>query len=246
MQHFIPELLRKTVDLLNMLVHPHGTDDDMSQELSFVRIIIFRELRDLPKLAYIMQQGGRDQQIPVQDGILLRQEFAGPGYKKAVMQQPADKAVMYGFRSAVLLEQLQKLCVVNEEGGKQGVQMRVLNPGDHLHHRICHLLHRIGRHRHIFRHIILPFPGLADPPGGELQLIVEAGHLTLHEDIIMGFEMFDAVVQIPYLGIHGPGFVLKHQIVIRPVRLGLRRHLALAEINTRDILSFSEILNIVH
>ena len=68
----------------------------------------------------------------------------------------------------------------------------------------------------------------------------------LGEDIIMGFEMFDAVVQIPYLGIHGPGFVLKHQIVIRPVRLGLRRHLALAEINTRDILSFSEILNIVH
>ena len=219
---------------------------DMPEQLAVIRIIILRKIRDFLQLSHIMESRSRQQQVPVQIGILPAVIVAEPYNAQRMLQQSAHKAVMNGFRGGMFLECLRKGFaseILVDQHLKPGIPHR----SQEVHQFPVHFILVSGADGKIILRLV--FAGFRHPHSLDIKLKVslEACHISHNIDIIKGTEFIDPRRgRIPYLAVDRPCPVLENYILIVLSVLCHRALPLLAEIDVPDPVSLVKCLYEFH
>ena len=237
---FIGQKLRKTGDLSDLFIHHLHADDDMADELSFLRVIVAWEFGELFGLSYIVKKRHRDQKISFQERIIPAEEMAEIGDAQCVLRKSAHKAVVHTLRGGGHAEILYELFILHKELFEKCLQIFVLDTFNVFADRAHHIVNVLVGDRHIVRRIILSLMALSRSLDIELQVSLERDHIAGDIHIIKLIKVADPhAVGVPDLGVDGTCLVLQCQALVVLAVLGDQRHPFLAKIDILDAASFT-------
>ena len=182
----------------------------MPQKLPVIRIVILREGRQLPGLSDVMKQGRCQQQIPVQTRIDGSKIVAQLHHAQRMLQKPSHKAVVHALGCGVEAEAAHKILVLYEVAARQLSQERILHRIDQPSQFPVHGLNVLGADGKVVTLHIFSCVCLSDPAYIDLVGALEYGHISIYIHIVQHLEAADSRrAQIPDLGVHGSGLILK-------------------------------------
>ena len=119
---------RREIRNLPHRIHDHLiADDDMTDQLPLIRIIISGEIGQLTHLADVVAEGRRHQQISVQIRIVLRKIITDRRHGKGMLHQSAHIAVVHRLRCRMRHEFLPESGILHEQKLQQTMQIRILH-----------------------------------------------------------------------------------------------------------------------
>ena len=233
------QLFRKAWDRADCLTYHFHTNDNMSQQLSVIGIVIVRKCGQFFCFSYVMADRRCIEQVFIQDRIGSGKVFTHFYHAQRMLQQTSGKTMMYCLRRRMSLKGLYEFFILHKvilHCLTQVIVGYLAYVGTQL---LKHTVHTLIGCRHIISRVVFPLCGFSYLFNIELPIVIVADNLAEYLNkiflIVIGYSLG---IGIPYFSVQSPCFILKQQVIIRLSIPGLRGTFPLAEINAAYRLSF--------
>ena len=241
------EGLREIWNLLRGVDHSLVADDDMTDQLSDITVIVTREGCELLYLSDVVAECRGDQKVTVQIRVMLRIEITDGCNRQGMLCETADVAVVYRLCGRVLHELLMEAVILEEDHVEQLVQVRIFHRLDHLLQLLIHLRDRAAGHRKIILRVEGALLRHTEALDAQLVAAIINGDIALDIDVVKHIELCDARgVWLPYLRIHLTGAILQRHVHVLLTILRERSVLRLYEVDIRYPHAVIEALDKAH
>ena len=139
---------------------------------------------------------------------MLSKILAHVSHCQRMLQQTADKSMMYTFSCRMFLKSLNKFLILYKIHLQDLLQVLVVDTGHILHDLAVHFPYILGGTWHIIRRIVLALLAYPDAGNVHLQVSLKTGYHSFTMYKIHGFKVLDPIIEFPDLAIYRPCFIL--------------------------------------